>query len=142
MLAYLRLSRYDSHQFGRFLPRLLELAPELDSGLREEIAAAIEKVWEMYYPLGEDLDLANRIGGLLYAIDHHVGALSYFERSMAIYGPDTGTLYNIGACLHCLGDDAAAAAVLGKVLEYDPANEDARRLLDGCESPHTARAAG
>jgi len=141
LLAYLRLSRYDSHQFGRFLPRLTELAPEMDSGLRAEVAAAIEKVWEMYYPLGEDLDLANKIGGLLYAIDDYAGALSYFERSMAIYGPDTGTLYNIGACLHCLGDDASAAAVLTKVLEYDPANEDARRLLDSCESHQTARAA-
>lgn len=141
ILAYLRLSRYDSHQFGRYLPRLLELAPKFDLATRADVATAVEKVWEMYFPLGEDLDLANRIAGLLYAIDDYALALSYFERSMAIYGPDTGTLYNIGACLHCLGEDAAAAAVLAKVLDYDPANEEARALLESCESPHTAGAA-
>lgn len=139
ILAYLRLSRYDSHQFGRYLPRLLELAPKFDAATRADVGAAVEKVWEMYFPLGEDLDLANRIAGLLYAVDDYASALSYFERSMAIYGPDTGTLYNIGACLHCLGEDAAAAAALAKVLDYDPQNPDARRLLAECESGHTAR---
>lgn len=141
ILAYLRLSRYDSHQFGRYLPRLLELAPEFDAATRADVGAAVEKVWEIYFPLGEDLDLANRMAGLLYAIDDYAGALSYFERSIAIYGPDTGTLYNISACLHCLGDDAAGAVVLAKVLDYDPANEEARALLESCESPHTVDAA-
>jgi len=134
ILAYLRLSRHDSHQFGRYLPRLMELAAEFDAATREDVTAAVENVWDMYFPLGEDLDLANRIAGLLYAMDDPERALTYFERSMAIYGPDTGTLHNMAACYHLLGEHAGAAALLHKVLEYDSANESARMLLAECES--------
>jgi tetratricopeptide (TPR) repeat protein len=133
ILAYLRLSRHDSHQFGRYLPRLLELAPEFDAATREDVIAAIERVWELYFPLGEDLDLANRIAALLYAMNDYPRALDYFERSMEIYGPDSGTLYNIACCYQLLGEDAVAAAVLGKVLEHDPENEPAKTLLAHCE---------
>jgi tetratricopeptide (TPR) repeat protein len=134
ILAYLRLSRHDSHQFGRYLPRLMELAAGLDDAARRDVTAAIEQVWEMYFPLGEDLDLANRIASLLYAMDDYPRALTYFERSMAIYGRDSGTLYNIAACRHMLGEHAAAAAVLRQVLEHDPGNEPAKALLADCES--------
>ncbi|MBR1218545.1 hypothetical protein JQ557_11130 [Bradyrhizobium sp. U87765 SZCCT0131] len=133
ILAYLRLGRYDSHQFGRYLPRLLELAPAMDSDVRLDVAAAVERVWDMYFPLGEELDLANRIGALLYAIDDYSGAMAYFERSMAIYGVDTGTLYNIAACHHLLGARDVAAAVLRKVLDYEPDNDAARCLLSECD---------
>lgn len=138
ILAYLRLGRYDSHQFGRYLPRLLELAPALDAGARLDVIAAIERVWEMYFPLGEDLDLANKIAELLYALDDYAGALDYFERSVAIYGADTGTLYNIAACHHLLGAHDVAAAVLRQVLDYEPDNDAARRLLTECEEASQA----
>jgi tetratricopeptide (TPR) repeat protein len=133
-LAFMALSRHDSHQFARYLPRLLQLAPQFDSATRQDVTIAIERVWEMYFPLGEDLDLANRIAELLYAMDDYAGALGYFERSMAIYGPDTGTLANIAACYHLLGEHGTAAAVLRKVLEHDGDNEAARSLLEECEN--------
>jgi Tfp pilus assembly protein PilF len=60
-------------------------------------------------------------------------ALDYFERSMEIYGADTGTLYNIACCYQLIGEDAVAATVLGKVLEHDPGNESAKALLAHCE---------
>ena len=86
------------------------------------------------FPLGEEVDLANGIAAVLYAMDDYARALAFFQTSMQIYGPDTGTLYNIGACFHGLGEDAAAAAMLRKVLEYDPGNDAARKLLADCEA--------
>ena len=53
---------------------------------------------------------------------------------MEIYGPDTGTLYNVACCYQLLGEDAVAAAVLHKVLEYDSDNESAKVLLAHCQS--------
>ena len=138
ILAYLQLSRYDGHQFGRYLPRLTELVPELDEATRQDVTAAVERVWEMYYPLGEHPDLAHNIAGLLCAMDDHEGALTYFERSMAIYGADTGTLCNIAACYRRLGQPAVAAAMLHKVLEYEPGNEQASAMLAHCPDGHGA----
>jgi len=128
ILAYLRLSRHDSHQFGRYLPRLQELAAEFDEATREDVVAAIDKVWDTYFPLGEDLDLANRIAALLYAMDDFARALVFFERSIEIYGRDSGTLANMAACCHMLGQDGRAAALLRTVLRHDPGNKGAAEL--------------
>jgi tetratricopeptide (TPR) repeat protein len=134
ILAYLRLSHHDSHLLARYLPRLMALAADFDEPTRRDVADALEKVWAGYFPLGEEVDLANGIAAVLYAMDDYARALAFFQTSMEIYGPDTGTLYNIGACFHGLGEDAAAAAMLRKVLEYDPGNETARVLLADCEA--------
>ena len=128
ILAYLRLSRHDSHQFGRYLPRLRKLAAEFDDAMRADVVAAIDKVWDSYFPLGEDLDLANSIAALLYDMDEFALALGFFARSIAIYGRDTGTLCNMAACHHMLDQDAQAAALLRTVLAYEPANQGAAEL--------------
>jgi tetratricopeptide (TPR) repeat protein len=129
ILAYLRLSHHDSHQFGRYLPRLRELAPDFDAATKEDVADAVDRVWDLYFPLGEELDLANGIAGLLYEMDDYPRALTFFRRSIEIYGRDTGTLFNMAACHHLLGQDAPAAALLRDVIERDPENREAAALL-------------
>jgi hypothetical protein len=134
ILAYLRLSHHDSHLLARYLPRLTELAAEFDASTRRDVTGALEKVWDGYFPLGEDVDLAAGIAALFYAMDDYPRARVFFQRSMDIYGADTGTLFNIGACLYGSGDKAAAAAVLRNVLDHDTGNEPARALLADCEA--------
>jgi hypothetical protein len=129
ILAYLQLSHHDSHQFGRYLPRLQQLAADFDDEARQDVAAAIEKVWAHYFPLGEELDLANQIATLFYAMDDYRRALTYFARSSEIYGEDTGTLFNMAACHHLLGDGEQASALLQRVLELEPENAEAAGLL-------------
>jgi hypothetical protein len=129
ILAYLRLSQHDSHQFGRHLPRLQQLAADFDDAMLQDVIATIEKVWGHYFPLGEELDLANQIATLFYAMDDYPRALIYFQRSSEIYGEDAGTLYNMAACLHLLGESDQAAALLQRVLELEPGNAEAEGLL-------------
>jgi tetratricopeptide (TPR) repeat protein len=134
ILAYLQLSHHDSHQFGRYLPRLQQLAADLDDDTRQDVNAAIDLVWAHYFPLGEELDLANQIASLFYAMDDYSRALVYFRRSSDIYGEDTGTLYNMAACHHLLGECEEAAALLQRVLELEPDNAGAARLLASLET--------
>jgi tetratricopeptide (TPR) repeat protein len=129
LAAYLRLGLYDSHLLARLLPRWLEVADELDMGERAELCAALDQAWEGYFPLGEDIDLARQIAELLYAIDEYRGALGYFRRSVEIYGPDTGTLYNMAVCHSLLGEEDRALPLLQALLAHDPENEAARGLL-------------
>lgn len=105
ILAYLRLSLYDSHQFGRYLPRLMKLVPELDRDQHRAVRAAVDCVWELYFPLGEEIDLADGIARLLYEMDDYRGALEYFGRSVEIYGADTGTIANMATCHRLLGEE-------------------------------------
>jgi tetratricopeptide (TPR) repeat protein len=132
ILAYLRFSHYDSHQFGKyFLPRLLELAAGLSGDERGAVTDTVEKVWDSYFPLGEDLDLAYRIAGLFYEMNDYTRARHYFERSIEIYGQHTGTLFNLAACHQMAGQSEVAESLLRKVLKHDPGNEQAKELLAG-----------
>lgn len=129
ILAYLRLSFYDSHQFARYLPRLMELVPHLKPNECEVFSEAVDKVWDLYFPLGEELDLAYQIACLLYQMDNYPRALTYFERSIEIYGQHSGTLVNMAVCHQFLEQYEEAASLLRKVLEYDPDNQQAKALL-------------
>ncbi|MCA1666949.1 MAG: tetratricopeptide repeat protein [Thermomicrobia bacterium] len=104
ILAYLRFSHYDGHQFAVYVPRLTELASTLTANEREDVIAAIEKVWEMHYPLGEEHDLADQIAHFLYEIDDFAGAITFFERSIAMYGEHEGTRNNLAVCRRLLND--------------------------------------
>lgn len=140
ILAYVEFSHHDSHQFGRYLPRLQQLAGEFDDSERQDVIAATEKVWAHYFPLGEDLDLANQIAALFYAMDDYPRALDYFARSTEIYGEDTGTLYNMAACHHLLGQSEEAAALLERLLAQEPGNTEAMALRAQIDAPSTSAA--
>jgi hypothetical protein len=102
-LSYLRLACYDSHLTAFLLPVLTELVPELDRNERRGMRDALDRVWEIYFPLGEEPDLADGIARLLYAMGEYRRALVYFARSIEIYGEDTGTRANMAACRRMLG---------------------------------------
>jgi tetratricopeptide (TPR) repeat protein len=135
ILAYLRFSYYDSAQFTRYVPRLTELVPELSRDERQSVLDAIDKVWDLYFPLGEEPDLAFQIGGLLYEMGDYARALTFYERSIDIYGQHTGTLYNMAACHQLIGQFAETESLLHKVLQCDPDNQQARALLTGDKMP-------
>lgn len=135
ILAYLRLSRYDSRPFGWFLPRLTELAAGLDRDERRAVSDTIDRVWDLYFPLGESLDLANAISCLLYEMKDYRRALDFCARSLEIYQPDAGTLTNMAACHHRLGENEKAKALLRAALEQDPEDAPARKFLAAIGSP-------
>ena len=132
ILAHVRFSLYDSYQLAAYLPRLIELAPDLDPEQRAAVVEATDRAWEMYFPLGEALDLAEQIGLLLYNLEDYARALVYFQRSIDLYGAHAGTLYNLAACQFMLDEHAAAEENLRVVLEHDPENRPARDLLAAC----------
>jgi tetratricopeptide (TPR) repeat protein len=131
ILAYLRLSYFDSQQLSCCLPRLLKLAPGLDQDQRQALTGAVDRVWEQYFPLVEAFDLGFQIAGLLYALDDYAGALVYLERSVESYGEFAGTLYNMAVCHKLLGHQDEAESLARKVLQFDPGNRQAQELLAG-----------
>lgn len=103
IVAYLRLSLHDGHQLARYVPRLIELAPTMGPYDRDAVIAAAEKAWELHFPLGEEMDLADLIAHLLDAMNEDARAITFFERSNAVYGERASTLRNIAACYRRLG---------------------------------------
>lgn len=127
-LAYLRLSGWDANVFldcfSAIMPQL-ESAPE---ALREELAWAVDNIWETYYPIGEARDLAFYLGMLLYALERYPEALSYLQRSHQLYGDDPSTLYNMGLCYYRLRQLDRALECMTYILEHTPEFEPAKAM--------------
>ncbi|MGI9304374.1 MAG: SAM-dependent methyltransferase, partial [Gammaproteobacteria bacterium] len=112
ILAYVRLGLYDAHLFACYLPRLHTLAPECTEMQRATLIEAVDRVWALYFPMGEGRDLAFELAGLLFALDDHARALNYLKRSIPLYGENNTTLINMAICHRQLGREDAAEQLL------------------------------
>lgn len=130
ILAWLRLTHYESMTFLSCFTRLLELVGAWNDQERSAVATMLHHVWNVYYPIDDPSDIPSLIAQLFYEMDDYEQAYAYFEQSMAIYGEDTGTLYNMAACLRQLGQPGQARPLLELALAHDPDNEGARLMLD------------
>ena len=105
VMAYVRFSHYDPKALRRGIPTLMALASGITDRQVQELTELMIWVWDNYYPMGEEPDLAFLIGSLFYELDAFEQALMFFDHSVALYGPDEGTMANIKSCKEMLGLD-------------------------------------
>lgn len=130
ILSYLRLGHYDSQLLMLCLPRLADqLITEMNDKECRALKEALERVWTMYFPLGETVDVAWHLAGLHYEMGDIPKAIHYFEQSLAIYGPFTGTLCNLAVCCELIGEREKAQQYLLQVLALEPGNAQAKAIL-------------
>jgi tetratricopeptide (TPR) repeat protein len=129
LLAFLRLSRWDSNVFLGCFPRLLDALGSATEPERRELRLAVERVWARYFPIGERDDLPFALGMVLFGLGEYGRALEHFGRSVELCGANASTSYNMAACHVALGDGAAARACLDEALRLDPTSAAARGLL-------------
>src|SRR5262249_45474596 len=68
IVALLRLGGYDPDLFGCYARRLLELAPTLTATEVQSMLETFDRVWAVYFPIGEASNLAQVIGVLCYEL--------------------------------------------------------------------------
>jgi len=123
--AYIRLSGFDAKIALACYPALMNRIEHATEPEKQELHQVIQKVWEVYYPLAEDQDLASHLGVILYEMGYYAEALDYFIRSVELYGPDATVSYNIGLCHYGLGQMEAALEHVNEALALDQDFDDA-----------------
>jgi len=126
LLAYMRISGWDAANFWGCHEAFMQHAAASEGATRHDIANMAESVWNIYYPLGEERDLAFALGSLLYEIDHYPEAITYLQHSCRLYGDNAGTLYNIAMCFYNLDQVPQALQFVDQALRVDPSYEPAR----------------
>ena len=127
-LALIRLSQWDSEVLLRNLPAFLDTIDQLPDLFKEEIYWAICQVWDAYYPIGEEWDLAFYIGMLLYNMRYYSRALEFLERSLTLYGQEATTLHNMALCYFAMHQMDKSLEYVNKTLELDPDFDAAKGL--------------
>jgi tetratricopeptide (TPR) repeat protein len=134
IMATLRLSVWDARLLWAAMPVFHRCLEALDDSARSELRDAVHRVWELYYPIGEQADLPFYIGVLLLEVKFYADALRFFHESERLYGPASSTAYNIGACyVHLQQFDSALKAV-DRSLELEPAFDAAKTTRIRIES--------
>jgi tetratricopeptide (TPR) repeat protein len=128
LLAYIRLSGFDAKITLACYPALMDRIEYASESEKKELHRVIQQVWEVYYPLAEDQDLASHLGVLLYEMGYYTEALELFARSVELYGPDATISYNMGLCHYGLREMESALRCVNEALVLEPEFEDARTM--------------
>ena len=134
IMALLRLSCWGSRTLWECLPALKSQAAQLSEHQKQELQEALERIWETYLPIGEELDLAFNLGTLLLEAQCHLAALAYFEHSLRLYGAEPGTCYNMALCYFGIGQLSLALDYVDQALEMDRELDAAKALRITLES--------
>ena len=128
LLALMRLSGWDSKIFLDAFPALLNQVESTSESLQQELNLAIQQVWDNYYHIGEERDIAFYMAMLLYGMKDYREALEYFDHSLRLYGPDASTLYNMAMCHYSLRQLDQAIECVNQTLEINPAFDAAKTM--------------
>jgi len=134
LLSYIRLSGFDAKIMLACYPALIDRLDHATESEKQELHRAIQKVWEVYYPLAEDQDLASHLGVVLYEMGYYAEALDYFPRSVELYGPDATIAYDMGLCHHGLRQMEKAFEYINDALRLDPSFIKAEHLRNRIDS--------
>lgn len=111
LLTFLRYTIWDARTFAEFYNTLLERIKEEENFPVEELVLAIHNIWDNYFPIGEDGNLAYCFGSLLAYFGYDCDAIKFFEASTLFYGEDAAIYYEIALCYYNMG-------ILEKTIEY------------------------
>lgn len=128
LMSLVRLGRGDPRLLGKCMPALGELVSGATSREKRDVYQAIEHAWELYFHLGDDDDVPFEFGRLLYRMDYYMEALEYFGHSLALYGENPHTRFNMSLCHYYLHQREAALECVAKTLALNPNHQGAKGL--------------
>ncbi|MDF2486282.1 MAG: repeat-containing protein [Herbinix sp.] len=128
LLTFLRYTVWDSRTFLEFYNTLLERISVEEDFPEDELITAIHNVWEHYFPIGEEGDLASCLGSLLAYFGHDIDAIKLYQSSLEFYGADAAVNYEIALCYYNLQELDKALEYIEKSLRIDPGFEESRKL--------------
>ena len=127
-LSRLRIDRFDVSTFLELFPTLHQLAADAEGAVKTDVALAVRRVHEAWFPIGEAADVSLCIGALLSRIGHHREALELYAESADLRGPSAAASFASAVAAHALRDLDRSLKDVRDALALDPANDAARRL--------------
>jgi tetratricopeptide (TPR) repeat protein len=128
MLTFLRYTVWDSRTFLEFYNTLLEHIAEEENFPKEELITILHQVWDHYFPIGEEGDLAYCLGTLFGYFGYDEDAIRMYQSSLEFYGEDPALYYELALCYYNLQGFEKALEYIEKSLSLDPDFVDSQKL--------------
>lgn len=125
-LDLLRLSGWDPQVLYDFSEPMINQVENIASEIQREVRLALARVWDNFYPIGDDNDVPFELGRILYRMEYYPEAVEFYTVSLEMFGRHKMTLHNIGLCYYYLRDLGRAHDFFCQALEEDPDYGSAR----------------
>lgn len=130
VVAVLKLGDWDPDVFFKFRDTILTHAPNCGPKLRNDLCRGIPRVWQNYYLLDVDKDIAFEIGRFYYGIREYEKALFHYQESTRTIGEHHVTYHNQGLCYYSLGNLPVALENFQKAYAMCAEYEKARSWVE------------
>jgi tetratricopeptide (TPR) repeat protein len=133
VVALLKLGDWDPDVFFKFRDCILNHAPTCGQKLRNDLCRGIPRVWDNYYMMDMEKDIAFEIGRFYYGIRDYANALHYYTVSSDTVGNHHVTFHNQGLCHYSQGQLDTALVHFRKALALNGDYEKARSWIEKVE---------
>lgn len=134
VVALLKLSQWDPDVFFKFRDTILAHAPNCGQKLRNDLTRGMPIIWNNYYLLDTEKDIAFEIGRYYYGIREYEKALWFYEESTKTIGEHHVTYHNQGLCHFSMGRLEIALTNFKKALDMNADYEKARSWVEKVQS--------
>jgi hypothetical protein len=128
ILAQIRLGGWDYELVFSWREQIIKLAPQAPAWQQADLADALERVWDEYYPIQRDL--AFEIARIFVVLKRPEQAMRFAHESLRAHGPHYLTYLSIGYSCVLLGREAEATSWIERSLALNPDNAAAIALRD------------
>ena len=132
VVSLLKLGDWDPDVFFKFRDVILNHAPSCGQKLRNDLCRGIPRVWENYYSMDADKDIAFEIGRFYYGIREYAHALKFYKISSDTIGEHHVTFHNQGLCHYSIGEIDTALVQFKRALSMNNDYEKARSWIEKC----------
>jgi hypothetical protein len=130
IISLLKLSDWDPDIFFKFRDAILFHTPTSNIKLKNDLIRGIPRIWENYYILDVDKDIAFEIGRFYYGIRDYEKALHFYLESQKTVGEHHVTYHNQGLCYYSLGKHLIALELFQKAAAMCPEYEKAKNWIE------------
>jgi len=125
VVALLKLGDWDPDVFYKFRDVILNQIGSSGYKLKNDLLRGIPRVWENYYLLDREKDVAFEVGRFYYGIKYYADALKFYTTSSDTIGKHHVTYHNMGLCYYSMGKPESSIQYFEKSIEMNPKYEKA-----------------
>lgn len=130
IVSLLKLGDWEPDVFFKFRDAILNHAPNCGAKLRNDLCRGVKRVWDNYYMMDTDKDIAFEIGRFYYGIREYQMAIDFYGISVETVGDHHVTAHNQGLCLYSLGKLPEALEHFKRALSQNGDYEKAKSWIE------------
>lgn len=136
----LNLADWDPSIFYDYHEQIIEKLEKDDItfGVQHSILNGLERAWRYFFKLEKSQDLPFAIGSTLYHMGFNEKAIEFYNYSLAFYGKDRDTYFNLTLAYQALGNYAKAQEMINESVKIVPKDKEMDELQREIEPLHEA----